>query len=416
MHELKKINIDQLRLGMFIAGFCGSWMEHPFWNTRFRLASSADLEAIRNSPIAEIWIDPARGLDVDDSAAETRAARSARIEAELSAIVAQHPALPATRTLAAELPLAAALCREGARVVDALFAAARGGEVLDTGALPALVDAITASVARHPLALASLARIKGTHDYDSRHAIAVSAWMGALACALGASAEEVHEAALAGLVHDIGKARVPRTVIDKAGKLSEAEFALVRTHPEAGHALLAAAGGIGTAALDVCLHHPEKLDGSGYPHGLRGEAIGRYARMGAVCDVYDAVTSERVYMRGWDPATALRRMADWADGHFDTTVFGAFVGITGLYPPGALVRLDSGLLAVVCDTASGAATQPTVRTVYCTRRDAPVSPATLDLATGSACIVAREDPAAWNLERLDAVWAGEDTLAVLHGH
>ncbi|MEQ8663852.1 MAG: HD-GYP domain-containing protein, partial [Gammaproteobacteria bacterium] len=316
--------------------------------------------------------------------------------------------------LAAELPRAAALCHEAAGIVATLFAAARRGAPLDIATLLPLVDAITASVARHPLALASLARVKNRADYDSRHAVAVSAWMSALAAALDAPAATIREVAFAGLVHDIGKACLPHAVLEKAGKLTAAEFALVRTHPQAGHALLEQADGIGATALDVCLHHHEKMDGSGYPHGLGADALTRAARMGAICDVYDAVTSERVYKPGWDPATALRRMADWAEGHFDPALFAAFVALVGLYPPGALVRLESGLLAVVCDSAADDAARPPVRAFYCTRRDVTVTPRLIDLAASdSERIVAREDPGSWNLAMLDALWAGEDVLARL---
>lgn len=82
--------------------------------------------------------------------------------------------------------------------------------------------------------------------------------------------------------------------------------------------------------VDVCLHHHERIDGTGYPFGLAQEQISLLARMGAVCDVYDAITSDRPYKKGWNAAEAIRRMAEW-NGHFDPQVFRAFVKAVGIY-------------------------------------------------------------------------------------
>jgi len=141
--------------------------------------------------------------------------------------------------------------------------------------------------------------------------------MVSLARQLGLSEDLVREAGLAGLLHDVGKMTMPVEVLNKPGSLTDAEFVVMRSHPERGHALLLAAGSIPASALDVCLHHHEKYDGSGYPYRLQGEAISLFARMGAVCDVYDAITSNRPYKKAWNPAESLARMAQWT-GHFDT--------------------------------------------------------------------------------------------------
>jgi len=420
MRELKKITTEQLRLGMFVAELCGAWTDHPFWNTRFRLASAADLEAIRRSPVAELWIDPTRGLDVEDTdpvqQVRTRTACAERIERELQAHAANAPCPLGSATLADELPRAAVVCREAARAVDTAFAAARRGEIVNLRALQPIADAVSASVARNPRALASLARLKRGNDYDRLHAVAVSALLSALGISLGLPAQECEALTLAGLVHDIGKAALPMALLDKAGKLTPQEFALVRTHPSAGHDMLEQTAGAGPIPLEVCLHHHEKMDGTGYPHALAGDALGIFARMGAVCDVYDAVTSERAYKTGWNPATALRRMADWGSRHFDVDVFRALVGVVGLYPVGSLVKLESGLLAVVSDQPAQAADLPTVTTLYCTQRDVRVPARHIDLARDeSERIVGREDASVWHLTQLNETWAGADVLHSLRG-
>jgi hypothetical protein len=158
--------------------------------------------------------------------------------------------------------------------------------------------------------------------------------MMALGRRLGFEGAALTELGLAGLLHDIGKVGVPDATLNKPGKLDALEWASVRQHPEMGWDILRRESAAGPVALDVCLHHHEKTDGTGYPHKLGGDAISRAARMGAICDVYDAITSDRPYKRGWEPAEAIRRMAEWQEGHFDRTIFHAFVKLVGIYPTG----------------------------------------------------------------------------------
>ena len=196
-----------------------------------------------------------------------------------------------------------------------------------------------------------------------------------LARQLGLPRTQVREIGLAGMMHDIGKAMMPLDVLNKPGKLTDEEFAVMKTHPAQGVELLC--GNASAAVIDVCLHHHEKMDGSGYPERLDGERISLLARMGAVCDVYDAITSNRPYKAGWDPAESLRRMASWK-GHFDPLVFQAFVKTIGIYPVGSLLRLKSQRLAVVCEQHNESLLTPRVRAFYsiaARQRITPVYPA-----------------------------------------
>jgi HD-GYP domain-containing protein (c-di-GMP phosphodiesterase class II) len=114
---------------------------------------------------------------------------------------------------------------------------------------------------------------------------------------------------------------MPMEVLNKPGKLTDEEFRIIKSHPVEGHRLLVEGGTVGAVPLDVCLHHHEKVDGSGYPHRLKDEQISMFAKMGAVCDVYDAITSNRPYKAGWDPAESIRKMTEWCNGHFDGRIF-----------------------------------------------------------------------------------------------
>lgn len=284
-----------------------------------------------------------------------------------------------------------------------MFREARLGKAIDPQACLPLVEEVSASVLRNPGALVSLARLKTQDQYTFMHSVAVCALMVALARELGFDAEACRVAGLAGLVHDLGKALMPLEVLNKPGKLTDAEFAIMRTHPERGHELLLEARGAGSAVLDVCLHHHERVDGSGYPHGLAGEAISTLARMGAICDVYDAITSNRPYKAGWDPAESIARMASWK-GHFDPELFKAFVKSLGIYPVGSLVRLKSERLAVVVEHNPQALTMPVVKVFFSIRSNMPVSVHRLDLTGSSDRIVGRESAAQWGFTQINSLW------------
>lgn len=313
------------------------------------------------------------------------------------------PSAPLQSSMAEELQRAAAICQRGWEEVASMFLEARLGKAIDPQACLPLVEEVSASVLRNPGALVSLARLKTQDQYTFMHSVAVCALMVALARELGFDAEACRVAGLAGLVHDLGKALMPLEVLNKPGKLTDAEFAVMRTHPERGHELLLEARGAGSAVLDVCLHHHERVDGSGYPHGLAGEAISTLARMGAICDVYDAITSNRPYKAGWDPAESIARMASWK-GHFDPELFKAFVKSLGIYPVGSLVRLKSERLAVVVEHNPQALTMPVVKVFFSIRSNMPVSVHRLDLTGSSDRIVGRESAAQWGFTQITSLW------------
>ncbi len=288
------------------------------------------------------------------------------------------------------------------------------GRALDAeGCLP-LVSDITESVWRNPGALISLTRLKTHDDYSYMHSVAVCALMVSLARQLGHDQRQAREAGLAGLLHDMGKAMMPLDVLNKPGKLTVAEFDIIKSHPQRGHDILSGGTATPAIALDVCLHHHERPDGAGYPFGLSGDALSQSARMGSVCDVYDAITSNRPYKDGWDPADSVARMTGWAkDGQFDVTVFAAFVKSLGVYPVGSLVRMRSTRLAVVVDQSDGHLLKPWVKVFYSTRAQMPVPIEVLD-TSDPRCndqIAARESNAVWKFPHLEELWAGREALA-----
>ena len=406
---LKKINVEQLTVGMHLKEFCGSWMEHPFWRTGFVITDPKDVSAVLSSSIKEVWIDTAKGHDVAGGVSSVSAAEvEAQIEEQL-----QQTATFETRELApvpigAELERAAKICFQSKQAVISMFQEARMGKSVDVGGAQQLVEEISDSVARNPGALISLARLKTADDYTYMHSVAVCAMMVGLAKQLGLDEAQTRSAGMAGLLHDLGKAMMPMEVLNKPGKLSPAEFNVIKTHPTEGYRQLLKVPSLDPLVLDVCLHHHEKTDGSGYPKELKGDQISLFAKMGAVCDVYDAITSNRPYKSGWDPAESLRKMAEWANGHFDGKVFQAFVKSLGIYPIGSLVKLTSGRLGVVVEQTGKSLTTPSVKVFFSTKSNLRITPEVIELSSSvvSEKIVSREDPAKWRVADLNELWSG----------
>ncbi|MDR3390598.1 MAG: HD-GYP domain-containing protein [Sulfuriferula sp.] len=395
----KRIKVQDIVVGMYIDELCGSWMDHPFWKTSFKLEDRNDLTTLQQSAIREVWIDTVKGLDVAmpvEEATEVEVGQQAEQLLRQAAMPAPKPELRVS--LEQEMARAIKLQNKAKQAVISMFEEARMGKALPIGEMSALVDEINESVSRNSGALLSLARLKNKDDYTYLHSVAVCALMIALGKQMGIEGDALKSLGMAGLLHDVGKMAVPDDVLNKPGRLTEQEFDMVKTHPRRGWEMLKASFGVDEVALDVCLHHHERVDGTGYPERLSGAALSLAARMGAVCDVYDAITSNRCYKAGWAPADALRKMAEWQDGHFDESVFQAFVKTVGIYPVGTLLKLKSGRLAVVTDQSKQSLLKPIVKVFFSSRSNAPIMPEFVDMSRTQDSIESVEDMAKWDFD------------------
>jgi len=404
---LKRIGVRQLQVGMYLVEFCTSWLNHPFWRSGFVITDAKDIERIQASSVSEVWIDCSKGLDVapgNVSVSVTEAKVS--IDAELNR--AALGARPAERIVDSEsYAQAAEVCAHAKQMVISIFQEARMGRAIDTVGAKQLVEEVLESVSRNDCALINLVRLKTASEFTYMHSVAVCVLMVSLASRLGLDREQTCSAGLAGLLHDLGKSAMPLDVLHKPGKLSDDEYAIIKRHPEEGSRMLMGCG-IDGVVLDVCQNHHTKIDGSGYPQGIKGNEISLYSRMAAVCDVYDAISSGCPYKSAWDPAESMRKMAEWTNGHFDPVVFHAFVKSIGIYPVGALVRLDSGRLGIVIGQSATSLLTPKLKVFFSTKHNARIPPTIVDLSNPDCGekIEAREDPEKWNFPDLVKLWSG----------
>lgn len=402
---LKKIGRDDVQLGMFIQRFEGSWVDHPFWKASFLLKQKNDLQRIQESAVHAVWIDTARGIDCIEPIDAKPIVPSVPYALEADTVTNSKGSkiIGCDR----ELARAAKVLTHAKQEVARLFNDARLGKAISMGDAEAVVEQVSGSVLRHPTTLISLARLRSADEYTFVHSVSVCALMTAVARQLNLTAGEVRAAGTAGLLHDVGKMLVPLKILNKPGKLTDEEFLIMKSHAKQGVALLQQ-WQASAESVDVCLHHHEKYDGSGYPDGLAGNEISLLSRIAAVCDVYDAISSARPYKQAWSPAESIRKMADWK-GHFDPNVFQAFIKTLGIYPIGSLVRLNNDQLAVVVDQHPDNLLTPKIRIFFSARSRTPLPQRLLDLARapGGEKIVCRENPENWGFRNLEKLWQQE---------
>ncbi|MFJ3525827.1 HD-GYP domain-containing protein [Pseudomonas sp. NPDC090203] len=392
---LRKIAVSDLTLGMYIHEFCRPRINDPFWTEHIEreLRDEAVLRRIQAST-REVWIDIGRGRSPDGSTPCERIA---------APLIRETDTAPAS--MDKELARARLICGRAKAAVMTMFSDARMGRSMNTEDVDLLVEEISTSIMRHPHALISLSRLKTSDEYTYMHSVAVCALMVALARQMNLSEEQVREAGVAGLMHDVGKMTIPQDILNKPGSLTLDEYEAMKIHPQAGFEILRSTEQVTQAVMDVCLHHHEKIDGTGYPHGLKGDDISLFARMGAICDVYDAVTSERPYKKGWDGAQSIREMASWK-GHFDEQIFQHFVKTVGIYPIGALVRLRSERLGVVLEQGEKSLLHPKVKVFMSTRTGLSVPHEVINLSLGQDMIVKYELAQDWGVRDVETLWAG----------
>jgi HD-GYP domain-containing protein (c-di-GMP phosphodiesterase class II) len=409
---LKKVDSSQLRVGMYLHDLECGWMEHPFVRGRFLLSSEDEIRKIHAAGIRIAVIDASRGLDACDAPAEAGAAGVAEVPAEtesglaeLAELAAAAAPAPVRTSMAEELQRAIKIRRQAAGLVREVMQDARLGKAVQLDRVEPVVESITASILRNPGALLGLLRIKSKDDYTFLHSVSVCTLLVAFCRSRGLDEETTYQAGLGGLLHDTGKALVPDHILNKPGRLTDEEFAVIKRHPRDGYEILMKTPAIGPIPLDITLHHHERRDGSGYPDRLAGDAIGELAQMAAIVDVYDAITADRVYHKGIPAAEALRKILEWSKCHFNPGFAQEFVRCVGIYPVGTLVLLESGRLGVVVEPHETSLLTPKVNVFYNTRSETYIRPETLDLARGLGFgggdrIVSPELPGKWQVDPL----------------
>lgn len=378
---IKKIAIEQLTPGMYIHDLNCGWMDHPFLLNRFAVKNAAMVDRLRGIGMHDVYIDTEKGLDVAE--AKTREEVSHEIDEQILHLAEKKQASLIAATVTEESRRARKLHGEANRIVKGIITDIRLGKQIEMEKIEPLVENMVDSIFRQQDALIPLARLKNHDEYTFQHSVSVCALMIAFARGLKLSREVIKEIAIGALLHDVGKAKVPDGILNKPAKLTEAEFAKMKSHVVQSIIILQNTPGISQIVIDVAGQHHERFDGTGYPNKLKGGEISLYGQMGAIVDVYDAITSDRVYHKGMPPTEALKKLLEWSKFHFEAGMVQAFIRTLGIYPSGSLVRLESGRLGVVMQQHAEKMLQPVVKVFYHAEKRHYLTPEEIDLARPS---------------------------------
>lgn len=376
---IKRIPVSSLRVGMYISDMNTDWIPHYNYSRKGKIGSEAVIEKIRSLGVSELYIDTAKGLDSPDGIPWVEIDR--QNEAELLTVGEQtHHNRPRINT-AVERDHADALHKEARTLVDTLLVDVKLGRSIDVHSVNDVADHLLDSVFRNHNALTCLGRIRHKDSYLMEHSVNLSVLMSVYGRYRNMSRNVLQQLMVGALLHDIGKTMIPDEVLHKPGRLNDAEFEIIKQHALHSRTILEQTPGISKLAIMVAAQHHEKMDGSGYPLGLKGEEISEYGRMTAIVDVYDAITADRVYHRGIPPTAAMKKLIEWSDHHLDRHLVETFIKCMGIYPIGSLVLLESGLMAVVIEIDEHSQMTPVVRIFYNRKLRQPVPLKVLDLAT-----------------------------------
>lgn len=399
---IKKIPVDQLKPGMYVSDFNAGWLDHPFTFNSMKITGEDQVKKVLKAGIKELFIDTSKGLDASHAPTLHEAAAVSRVELE-KAIETPKPLMPERRvSLAEEMNRARSTFTDATKIVRSVMDDIRLGKQPELEAIKPMVERITSSVVRNSNAMMTMRRMQNHDDYTFLHSVSVCTMLVTFAKAAGME-EAIHDMALGALLHDMGKMRVNMSILNKPAKLSDDEYKHMKSHVVLGQDLLRQMPGIPAMAFEPLELHHERYDGSGYPKGLKGEEISRVGRMAAIVDVYDAITSDRVYRKAMNPAAAMQRLFEWSKHHFDPALTQIFVKSIGIYPIGSLVKLESGRLGVVVEQREEHLLTPVVRVIFDTKRESTLAAEDVDLSKpmgsgGADRIVGVEDPAKWGLE------------------
>ena len=392
---LKRIALDQARPGMYVADMCLKLPEGMASRHYFAIASAEDIEKLAKAGNTAITIDLGRSqaLDLDQLGGPDVLGGIRTLQAKVRSVLSD--------VLQDELDRTRKFLDSARQAFSTFLTDIRSGRLADVDPIRGIADTLIDRADRDPSTVLLLLRLLDKDFYTFSHSIGVSALMIALAKQSDVPHAQWRDLAISGLLHDVGKIRVPEEILNKPGKLTDEEFALVKTHTTAGESLLSGIGVDDAISRDVVLHHHERLDGRGYPHQLSGSAVSAFARIAAVADVYDALTSKRPYHTAKHPMQVLRDLLAWSGSHLDRQVVESLIQSVGIFPAGSLVRLKSSRLAVVLGPAPGDVLKPRVRAFYCLASRRRLPHADIDLAasrTDDVVGLERADRWSFNLE------------------
>jgi putative nucleotidyltransferase with HDIG domain len=339
---IKKISIDDLIPGMFVC---------DVFNREDILLLSADsvitnndqITALRRQGVVNVYINTGKGRDT-----------------------LKKISVPELREVEyyKEMGKARDIHRQTLDAAKNALDSIRKGGSFSVSQIEEASQNIVESILRNPDALVSLCQIRGYDEYTYTHSVNVSVLTTSMASSMGYNRDRLLEIGIGGMLHDIGKMRVPESILNKPGKYTDWEFNIMKKHPEYGIEIVKDKKNISEFSKKLIIQHHERYNGKGYPRRLKGSEIDEIGLIGAVVDVYDALTSDRIYRAAWTPQKALAVIFQGCDEEYSRNIVERFTRRMGIYPVGSFVRLVSGEMGIVMRVDKGQLLLPEVLILF----------------------------------------------------
>lgn len=391
----KKIEVQDLRIGMYVTELDRPWRDSPFLFQGFEIRTDDELTRLRQLCrfVYVLAEDPAtaaaprRPAGRDEPPAPTRTLTPRHVEPDASAYsshdIPRHgtppPRYPDQTPVEEELQHATEIHHSARETLFGILADARLGRSLDIPRTRQVVSQMAESILRNPDAMVWLTHLKNKHEYTATHSLRVCVLALTLGRHLGYDRERLNVLGVGSLLHDVGKLRIPTELLDKPESLTRAEFEIMKSHVPHGLDILATAQGIPAAALEVVGRHHERYAGNGYVFGLSGDTIGEFGLISAIADTYDAITSDRAYHLSLSPADALKIIYEGRQRAYHPWLAEQFIQCMGIFPIGSIVEMSTGSVGVVITANRQRRLRPRVALVLSPERKPYTPAAVIDL-------------------------------------
>jgi putative nucleotidyltransferase with HDIG domain len=367
---LKTFDIDDVEEGMFVDSIAKQQGKFKI-TTRGRVTSLAAIKHLKNKGILSVVVDMSKQIKPEVVAHQ---------EPEPETEKTTKP--PEEVSFETELGVAAKLHLKGKHLQKTMLESLGKNLPIDIAIPEAFTNNLVSSIDRNPNALICMTKIREKDDYLLEHSLNVAILLANFGTHVGLDEKQIQELALSGFLHDIGKIKIPDEILHKPERLNDQEMTIMKDHVYYGIKVLIEMGMPDSIVETIGQHH-ERLDGYGYPEGLRGNEITAFGRMIAIVDTYDAITADRCYKAGMSSKKALQILLQDAPDKYDEGFVTQFVQCIGIFPAGSLVKLNNQKIAMVLKQHPVHATKPVVKVFYSVRGSHYLEPKELDLAAAS---------------------------------
>jgi HD-GYP domain-containing protein (c-di-GMP phosphodiesterase class II) len=384
-----KVPVSDLSIGMYVTELDRPWLDTPFLTQGFPILSDDDICAVQKA-CDFVFVDAERSKTRPQSAELPGTAKKHRPASTKAGAAKPRPSLMSklftskrntgTRAeVSCSIVQAKPAFEETRQLVRNVFDEVRLGRSIDTPQAKEVVSQCVDQVVENPDAMLLLTNIKNKDSYTAEHSLNVSILSIVLGKALGLKRERLEVLGTCGLLHDVGKIMSPDEVLKKEGRLTPEEFLIMKMHPTQGRDILMSSDQVIGPSIDVAHGHHERLDGSGYPRGLAEDSLTLFTRIVSVVDVYDAITSNRVYDSSRTSIEAFKILQAQGGNHFDSELVSRLIETIGIYPPGSVVQIASGEIGVVVRNNTTRKLLPKILVLKDSKLK-PITPRYIDLA------------------------------------